>query len=350
MRFVVLGAGAIGGAIGGRLHQHGADVVLIARGEHYAALKDRGLELRDPTGTVVLDIPAVDSPAAARPGPGDVVIVATKTQQSAAALADLAAAAGVPAAEIAGSAGTGRRRVGGTDGPAVVLAQNGVENERLALRRFADVYPMRVILAASHVEPGVVEIATAPLWGILDLGRFPRGSDDLAETVAAELRGAGFDARTSEDVMAHKYLKLLSNLANAVEAACGPLTSDDLATAVIARARAEARACYEAAGIRVADAAAEAERRRLRGFPKPVAGLFRAGGSSWQSLQRGTGDIEADYLNGEIVLLGRLHGIPTPVNERLQRVANDMARRRQPPGSVSAEVLAAGLDIEPAAP
>ena len=42
MRFVVLGAGAVGGVIGGRLAQHGHDVVLIARGAHYEAIRDAG--------------------------------------------------------------------------------------------------------------------------------------------------------------------------------------------------------------------------------------------------------------------------------------------------------------------
>ena len=40
MRFVVVGAGAIGGVLGGRLHQHGHDVVLVARGEHHDAIRD----------------------------------------------------------------------------------------------------------------------------------------------------------------------------------------------------------------------------------------------------------------------------------------------------------------------
>ena len=51
------------------------------------------------------------------------------------------------------------------------------------------------------------------------------------------------------------------------------------------------------------------------------------GGSSWQSLVRGTGTIETDFLNGEIVLLGRLHGIPTPVNADIQRRVRDAGRR-----------------------
>ena len=56
---------------------------------------------------------------------------------------------------------------------------------------------------------------------------------------------------------------------------------------------------------------------------------------------RQTGNIEADWLNGEIVLLGRLHGIATPVNELLQTTVNKMAAERIAPGSIpGAELLA----------
>ena len=63
------------------------------------------------------------------------------------------------------------------------------------------------------------------------------------------------------------------------------------------------------------------------------------GGSSWQSLARGLGSIEADFLNGEIALLGRLHGIETPVNALLQERAREAALLGLPPGQVSAESL-----------
>lgn len=52
---------------------------------------------------------------------------------------------------------------------------------------------------------------------------------------------------------------------------------------------------------------------------------------------------EADYPNGEIVLLGRLHGVPTPVNELLQREANATARNGLAPGSVPIADLEARL-------
>jgi 2-dehydropantoate 2-reductase len=322
MRYLILGAGAIGGAIGGRLFQHGHDVVLIARGAHLAALRTSGLELRDPDASVHLDIESVASARDANPTSEDVVILATKSQHSEALLAELAVVA--------------------PPDVAVVLAQNGVENERLSLRRFANTYGMRVILAGTHLEPGVVEILTTPLWGILDVGRYPAGVDELAEQIAADLRASGFDSTATPVVMSHKYLKLLSNLSNAIQAACG--TDDHPITRQLGKAaRAEARACYAATGIEVADEGDEADRRRRRGLTQPVGGVTRQGGSSWQSLRRGTGNIEADWLNGEIVLLGRLHGVPTPVNERLQAVANRMAHEGLRPASMQPEELAAGL-------
>jgi 2-dehydropantoate 2-reductase len=75
------------------------------------------------------------------------------------------------------------------------------------------------------------------------------------------------------------------------------------------------------------------------------------GGSSWQSLARTAGSIEADFLNGEIVLLGRLHEVPAPANALLQSLANRMARERLLPGATGeGEVLAAlrGTGIRPA--
>jgi 2-dehydropantoate 2-reductase len=68
---------------------------------------------------------------------------------------------------------------------------------------------------------------------------------------------------------------------------------------------------------------------------QPVAGAERVGSSSAQSLARGTGSIETDYLNGEIVLLGRLHGVATPVNAGLCRLGRLLVNEKRPAGSVS---------------
>ena len=77
-----------------------------------------------------------------------------------------------------------------------------------------------------------------------------------------------------------------------------------------------------------------AERRKSMSRPGAIAGSTRAGGSSWQSLARGAGSIETDYLNGEITLLGRLYGVPTPFNAAMQRVAGRMLREGMPVGSM----------------
>lgn len=335
MRYVILGAGAIGGAIGGKLALGGHDVVLVARGAHLEALSSGGLDLRDPDRRDRVAVAAAGSPAEAGIRDGDCVILATKSQQSERALDDLRQAA----------AESGATRV------SVVCAQNGVANEAMALRRFPDVYGMRVILAGTHLEPGVVEIATSPVYGVLDVGRYPTGDDDIARAIAADLEGCGFDARSTGDVMAVKYLKLLSNVGNSLDAACGTRLGSPEARAIFRAAQREARECYDRAGIVVADEEEDEVRRRMRGGVRPVAGAERRGSSSWQSLTRGTGDIEADYLNGEIALLGRLHGVPTPVNVYLQALANRMARRHEAPGSVPIETLAADLapflELEP---
>jgi 2-dehydropantoate 2-reductase len=318
MRFIIYGAGAIGGAIGGRLFQYGHDVVLIARGAHYETMRDRGLRLVDPDAEVTLSVPVADRPGSV--DEGDVVILAMKTQDTAAAVRALAEAA--------------------PPGIAVVCAQNGVENERLALRHFAHVYAMCVMCPATHLEPGVVLASSTPVTGLLDLGCYPSGIDDRARDIAAALEKSTFESVPRADIMRWKYTKLLMNLGNAAEALCGQV--DSLGD-VVRRARSEGAAVLRAADIDAAPREEDRERRGNRMQMKPIAGAPRGGGSSWQSLQRGTGHIETDYLNGEIVVLGRLHGIDTPVNALLQRLANEAARRGLRPGSTTPEALLALL-------
>src|SRR4029453_16326374 len=89
MRFIIYGAGAVGGVIGGRLFQADHAVTLIARGDHLRALQDWGLTRAAPSGTATLPIPAVGDPGDAELKPGDVVVLAMKSQHTEAALDDL---------------------------------------------------------------------------------------------------------------------------------------------------------------------------------------------------------------------------------------------------------------------
>jgi 2-dehydropantoate 2-reductase len=375
MRYIIIGAGAVGGTIGGSLFQGGHDVVLVARGGHLEALRARGLRLATPFGTHQLDIPVVGGPAELRLRSDDVLILATKTQDAAALLAEWAwqPVPGAPASADGASAGASFDAVAAGAVAAgvlpVVCAQNGVASERFALRRFRHVYGMCVWLPATHLEPGTVQAQGAPLAGLLSIGRYPAGADSTIERIAGDLAKSRFLAPVSTNVMRWKYGKLLDNLGNAIEALCGrgaagfggarapgaptpgaqstgaqstgaPAASDG--AELRRRTRAEGIAVLAAAGIAHADreevAAARGDRVRI----EAVNGAARPGGSSWQSLTRGTGTIEADFLNGEIALLGREHGVPAPVNETLQRLANQAARERRAPGFMTpAQVLAA---------
>jgi 2-dehydropantoate 2-reductase len=334
VRYIIIGAGAVGGTIGGCLALAGHEVVLVARGAHLEAMRDRGLRLSTPAGAATVKALAVGGPEEIDLSQDDVLVVATKSQDSVAVLSDWT---GRP---VAGGGTAGQRLP-------VICAQNGVANERFALRRFRHVYGMSVWLPATHVAPGEVAAHGLPKAGLLWVGRYPAGTDETIEQVAADLAGSRFLAPVSPEVMRWKYHKLLGNLGNAIEALCGRpgagLDGDPAPAARELRERtaAEGAAALDAAGIGYATSAEVRETRGRQVDFAPVPGVSYGGGSSWQSLTRGTGSIEADFLNGEIVLLGREHGVPVPVNEALQRLANRAAADRLPPGSLTPEQILA---------
>ena len=323
MHIVVFGAGAVGGVIGGRLFQHsgdhGHDVTLVARGAHYEAIRDRGLTINDPESSVTLDVPVADGIDAVPLGAGDTVILAMKSQDTADALRALAA----HAPEVA-----------------VACAQNGVQNEREALRLFADVYGICVMLPASYLDPGIVDASGWPHNAILDVGRYPGGVDERTTELAAAFEASAMASHAEPAVMRLKYTKLLMNLVNPLDAL---LSDRDGIGPIYARARAEGEAVLAAAGIEYTAKADDDARRNGTMEIRPIPGRARKGASTWQTLARGGRSTEVDWLNGEIVLLGRLHGVPTPVNAMLQAAAREAARDGRGPGSFTAGELEARL-------
>jgi len=177
----------------------------------------------------------------------------------------------------------------------------------------------------------VVVASSAPVPGVLDVGTWPSGTDELSESVAADLTAAGFSSRADPDVMAAKYGKLLTNLANAADTVCG--ANDAAFAEIAAAARAEGEACLTAAGIPVRPDEDDRVRRDGLITESAVGGQQRRGSSMWQSLQRGSGRTEAEYLNGEIIAIGAAHGVPTPVNSELLRVVTAMGVAGEPPAS-----------------
>jgi 2-dehydropantoate 2-reductase len=320
-RYVICGAGAIGGTIGALLFEHGENVVFIARGAHGAAIAEFGLQFETPDRNALLPVPAVENASQLTFSGDDVILLAVKLQDSLEALHSLA-------------------EMAPRDTPVVCL-QNGVEGERMALRIFSNVYGSLVFIPASHLVAGSVRLDSAPSVGVLDVGRYPSGESELALELAETFKSATVDAIARHNIMEWKYAKLKRNLNNAATAIFGlnhPYKD------ITAKLVAEATQCFEAAGIKEV-LAEEFQARIVRVSRTNSQGEHKIiSSSTWQSLERGAGRVETDYLNGEIVLLGRLYGIPTPANELAQRLTAELALRKVPPGAISGHDFAQLLE------
>lgn len=304
MRLVVVGIGAVGGVIAARAHQAGQQVLGVARGEHARVTALNGLTVTDPSGTTVVDLPVT---GLLRPGEltaDDVVLLCVKSHQTAAALDQLRAAWPQPLP--------------------VVCVQNGVANEAAVLRFTPDVVACNVLMPSTHLEPGHVEAHWHPISGVLDVGTY-HGDPGIADRVAAALEAATFASTVRSDIMAWKHAKLLMNLGNVAEALVGPRARSSAVTTAL---RDEGTAVLAAAGIPVAELE-QLYARRVEAGELVSTGEGR-GGSTWQSVQRGATDLETPYLNGEIALIARRHGIHAPLNANVAEVA----RRRALDGTI----------------
>jgi 2-dehydropantoate 2-reductase len=314
MRYVIFGAGAVGGLVGARLHQSGHQVQLIARGAHREAIERDGLTMLSPIERETFRIPVAADAASAGLRAHDVILLCVKAQDSWGALLDIRDAAPRLA-------------------PPIVCMQNGVASEEMALRLFPEVHGAVVLVPAEHLEPGVVAGYGSRSVGRIDVGRYPAGIDTRSRQICEALAASKIESEVRADIMVHKYAKLIQNLANGVEAICGPGQSDGRNRELIDRLRAEGEAVLRSAGIdfEVPHVADVASRWAQIGFA-PIEGHHHQGGSGWQSVVRGAGSIETDYLNGEIVLLGRRLGVPTPLNEVVQALARETVTGGHEPG------------------
>src|SRR4051794_3541766 len=115
-RYVVIGAGAVGATVAAQLHLAGKPVTLIARGDNLDALRTKGLRYVRPQETQLIDLSVAGGPDEIELRPDDVLVVATKSQDTEEVLRTWAwrpVGASTAAAELP-----------------VVLLQNGLENDR----------------------------------------------------------------------------------------------------------------------------------------------------------------------------------------------------------------------------
>lgn len=330
VRVGIMGAGAVGCFVGGKLVPHVDHVTFVGRRPHEIRLT--GLD--EPT-VRLKDVDFQTDPAAL--APCDIVLCTVKSAQTA----------------TVGEALAGTLR----EDTLVVSLQNGVRN--------ADV--LRERMPRHEVLGGIVELNVVAE----ENDTFRRGTtgglvigwsaSTSASTRLAELArvaaAAGLAVDVARDLRAKQWSKLVINLSNALGALSGATTRTVLFEPgyrrILRAVIVEALAVLRAGRI----ATARLGRLPIRLFPAllalptPIFAVLAkaqlrvdpaARSSMWRDLARGR-PTEVDELNGEIVRLARAHGAPAPLNERLVALVHE-AEGRGPP-NFDAPTLRARLGL-----
>ncbi|HWH93765.1 MAG TPA: rhodanese-like domain-containing protein [Baekduia sp.] len=326
-RYVVIGAGAVGVSLSAQLDQAGHDVALIARGAQLSAARRDGITYARPDGARKLRVPVVGGPDELALREGDILVLATKSQDAQAALEAWAPRPVVLADGGPTTAG---------EGLPLVTTQNGLETERIALRHFATVIGGVLATPAGYLEPGVVVAAGSPAVGIAWLGAYPDRALPLVDEIVQTLREADYVATAVRDISAWKLGKLVASSTFVLDALFPPGELRDAAAGLLSQ---ESAAVLRGVGD-VADLSAAFQADAGAVTPVPVPGYEYGGTSTWQSLAR-SASLETDYLNGEVVLQARLQGIDARANRALSAALHDAVRRGRAPRSLGDDELRA---------
>ena len=319
MKICIYGAGAIGGYLGAELALNGADVTLIARGPHLAAMQENGLKLIKDGEERVAKVTATDNPAEA--GPQDYVIVTLKahsvppiSDQFAPLFHDETTVVwgvnGIPWWDFHGLEGdqTGRR--------IECLDPGGLLWDNLGPERMIGcaVYP-----AAEVPEPGVIQHVEGDRFS---LGEPSGEKTERVQALSAALIEAGFKAPIRPKIRNELWVKLWGNLSfnpiSALTHATLETIGSEPGTREIARRMMlEGQAIGEALGVRFA---IDGEKR--------INGAVEVGAhktSMLQDLERGR-PMEIDALVTAVQEMGRVVGVDTPYIDAVLALVCQRAR------------------------
>ena len=312
MQFIVVGAGAIGCYVGGRLAAGGRKVTLVGRPRGIDALATSGLTVSDLDGFRAHVAPhrlqLATSLAQVRMSAQDVVLLCVKGGATESAALQIAACC-----------------PGGT---AVVSLQNGVDNVARLAAIASAMKPLAGMVACNVVMPSSSHVHRAT-DGLIYMAR-----NTTTLEMALLMDACGLKTVLANDMRPVQWGKLLLNLNNPVNALSDlPMRlqlMDRDYRRVLATLQREALAAMRAAGIRPArvGAAPPTLLPRILGLPNWLfkalaARMLRmddtARSSMWDDLQQGR-VTEIDDLCGAVVRLGAQHGIPTPHNQAMCRL------------------------------
>ena len=321
MKVCVIGAGAIGGLLGGRLADAGHEVSLVARGAHLAAIRAGGLALRDDAGVRTRAVRASDEPADF--GPQDVVVVALKAHSIGPMLPRIAGLLTPDTAVVTAINGIPWwyfcRAGGPFDGAPVECLDPGGE-----LVRALD--PKHIVGCVVHgsaevVAPGVVHHTSV---GAFILGEIDGRLTPRVAALSAAIEAAGLRAPVTARIRDDLWTKLVGNTSyNPVATLTGALMSEINANPalieLIRRMMLEGIAVAAAHGCRMTVSLDErfALARKL--------GAVKV--SMLQDLERGR-PLEIDAIVTAVCELGRKAGVPTPTIDGVEALIRERARHR----------------------
>jgi 2-dehydropantoate 2-reductase len=315
MRIAVFGAGGLGGYFGARFAQAGAEVHLIARGAHLAAVRSTGLTVRSVLGDFHVTLPATDDPAEI--GPVDVVLFAVKsydTEEAARHLAPLLRA-GPP----------------GTSATAVVSFQNGIDNEEklAAAIGWEHVVGGVCYVFSAIAEPGVISHTGGPTS--LIFGEFSGQRTRRVERLLDLCRQAGVRAEIADDIRValwskYAFLCALAGMTAAVRLPIGEIRADPAARATFGAIVEEG---WRLAGAEGVPLAADFVDRQMA-F---VDGLEAEGFSSLHHDLVTGHRMELEPLHGELVRRAERAGMDVPASRAVYAILSPWARRNSGPSA-----------------
>ena len=294
MRIAVIGTGGVGGYFGGRLAQSGHEVAFLARGEHLAAMRERGLAIESGSGNATVTAATFTDDIAALP-PCDVAMLCVKlwdVEATAKRLAPLLAQGGV-----------------------VIPFQNGVDAPDILRRELGEERVLGGIayIAATIRAPGV--IAHTGSMARLVVGAFDPRTAYAAQAFRDACTGAGVHCDASPDVrraLWEKFcmLSAMSGCTSMARQPVGVVRSDPDLRAAFEAAVAEAATVGRARGVALAQDYVARQLTFLDGLPAEMR-------SSMQNDLAAGRRLEAPWLSGAVVRMARESGLPSPVSATL---------------------------------
>jgi 2-dehydropantoate 2-reductase len=321
MKIAIVGAGAIGGYLGGWLAAAGEDVTFIARGANLQAIREHGMRVIGENGAEVTAKGALACEHMSEAGPQDVVLLTVKAHQVAPIAGELAHLCHEQTTIVTMQNGIPwwyfHKQGGEFDGTPVRSADpEGTIGRLIDPARIIGsvVYP-----AATLVAPGVVQVQEGRRFA---LGELDGSTSARAQAISASFVSAGFKAPILDDIRSEIWLKLWGNLSFNPISALTHSTLVDLLQFPLTRE-------LSMQMMREAEAIANRLGVTFRvGIDKRIAGAEKVGAhktSMLQDIEAGK-QIEIEALVGAVVELGRLTGIPTPHVDAVYACASLLAK------------------------